>query len=69
MDGQEAGADFKNLIKKNVFELRSRLPSDQAEHLAAVVLLAADAPAAAANAMISELRAAGVQRIAVKREP
>ena len=68
-EGLEAGENLRNFITARIGALRSRLPADQADHPAAVVLLASDAPSSAASAIVSELRAAGAQRIAVKREP
>jgi hypothetical protein len=63
-----AAADAKNFIADSVAALKSRLPADQVSQPAAVIYMQGDAPKAGLDAALAALRAAGVQRLAIKRE-
>ncbi|HYG78066.1 MAG TPA: hypothetical protein VEK08_23875 [Planctomycetota bacterium] len=67
-DGEPVGADLKASIASAVANFKKRLPKDQVAQPAAVVLLSGSAPKDAADKAIAALRAAGVQRLAIKRE-
>jgi len=67
-DGQPVSGDVKALIAQAVTNFKKRLPKEEQPDPAAVILLSPSAPKDAADKVISALRAAGVQRLAIKRE-
>ena len=62
------GATVKNAIAEAVAGLRKRLPAEQAQQPAAVIFMQGNAPKAGLDGALAALRAAGVQRLAIKRE-
>jgi hypothetical protein len=67
-DGKEARGDLKPFVAGAAAAFKTRLPPDQREHAAAVVLIAAGASRKPLDGVIAALRAAGVKRLAVKSE-
>jgi hypothetical protein len=65
---QTAGADPKTFIAGAAKDFCKRLPASQAGNPAGVILMSADAPRAGLDAVAGALRAAGIKRLAVKRE-
>jgi hypothetical protein len=63
-----AGADLKAFFDSAVKEFRPRLPAAQQPHPSAVVLLAPKASRLGVDQILAALKAAGVNRLAVKRE-
>lgn len=69
IDGKDfSDGDLKEAIGAAVTKFKARLPKNDAEHPAAVVLISAGAPRKSLNEILSALKAAGVQRLAVKTE-
>lgn len=69
IDGRDfADGDLKEAVAEAVKSFKARLPEDDAAHPAAVVLISAGAPRKRLNEILSALKAAGVQRLAVKTE-
>jgi hypothetical protein len=67
-DKNADAANAKPFVAESVAALKKRLPPDQAEQPSAVVFMQGDAPKAGLEAAVAALRAAGVQRLAIKRE-
>ena len=67
--GKDVGGDLKSSVAEAVTAFRKRLPSDQFDNPAAVVLLAREGPRSRRDEAVAALRAAGILRIAVKSEP
>jgi hypothetical protein len=65
---QTSGADLKIFVAGAVKDLCKRLPTGQSDNPAAVILASVDAPKQAVEQAATALRAAGVKRLAVKRE-
>jgi hypothetical protein len=61
-------AGFKKFIAEQVAEFQEHLPEEQREHPAAVAFFASGAPQGNLHTLLDALRAAGVKRIAKKRE-
>jgi hypothetical protein len=68
IDHKELPADLTAPIAQAVDALKKRLPADQVDHPSAAVLIASGASRAKLNDVLRALRAAGVQRLAVKSE-
>ena len=66
--GKTQGDDVNGFIADAVAAMKTRLPADQTAQPAAVVLVGGKAPNAATETALTALRAAGVQRLAIKRE-
>jgi hypothetical protein len=67
-DGQLITGDLKSGIAQAVAGFKKRLPKEQQPYPSAVILLSPAAPKDSADKTVSALRAAGVQRLAIKRE-
>jgi hypothetical protein len=67
-DGVAVTGDMKTAMAKIVADFKSRLPKDDQEQPAAVILLGPGAPRGPIEKIVPALRAAGVKRLAVKRE-
>ena len=63
-----AGRDLNAFIADEVAALRQRLPEEQAANPAAVILISKKAPREHLRDVVAALRAAGVKRLAIKRE-
>jgi len=68
-DAREVRGDLKASLVETVGAFRKRLPPDQAACPAAVVLLSREGERSCANEAVAALRAAGINRIAIKSEP
>ena len=60
--------NFKPFVLEAVEDLRKRLPADQTNHPSAVILVRNEAPKAGMESALAALRAADVQRLAIKRD-
>jgi hypothetical protein len=67
-DGKDARGDLKPFVAGAVAGFKARLPEDQRERPAAVILIAAGASRKPLDGVVGALRAAGVKRLAVKSE-
>ncbi|MCY3022373.1 MAG: hypothetical protein NTW87_25615, partial [Planctomycetota bacterium] len=67
-DGKPVSGDLGESLRAAVDRLRKHLPAEQAEHPAAVVLVAVGGKLSRAHEVVAALRAAGVRRVAIKRE-
>lgn len=60
--------DLRAFLADAVASLKKRLPQDELAHPAAVILIGPKAPRERLDEILAGLRAAGVQRLAIKRE-
>ena len=68
VDGKPASGELRGCVAEGVRSFQTRLPAGQQSTLAAVVLISSGAPRGQLNDVLTALRAAGVKRLAIKRE-
>lgn len=68
IDGEETAGDLRQVTASRLSEFKKRLPEEQREHPAAVILVSPGANRTLEDGVLDALRWAGVKRIALKVE-